>query len=127
MPNKFALVGQDNTGWGQQLRLDYLAWLPGQHNSSDYREGKVQVGKSPDKNYVQITVNFAVPFAPDVTPSVVCSPQSQVGQEHTDVHSLVVHEKWSGGFNMTVMRVDRLGEGWGGKIYVSWIAWHDSS
>jgi hypothetical protein len=117
--------GQDNSGWGQQLRLDYIAFPEGAGGGEHdrYRSGQVQVGKSHDKNAVRITVTFASPFTDlAAQPRVLCSPRSELHHDYTDVHAVVVHETWNAGFNATVKRVDRLGEGWGSKILLGYVA-----
>ena len=40
-----------------------------------------------------------------------------------DVHSAVVTGISATEFNVTVARVDRLGEGWGQKLELQWLAW----
>ena len=113
----------DNSGWGQQVRLDYIAWLPGTGDTERYRSGEVTVGKSHGLCAVRLTVNFPTPFADGAQPRVLCSPRCQPNHDFTDAHAVVVHEAWNGGFNATVTRVDRLGEGWGSKVLLSWVAW----
>ncbi len=116
---------QDNSGWGQQLRLDYIAFPEGTGGGDHdrYRSGQVKVGKSHDKDSVRISVAFANPF-PDLgaKPRVLCSPRSEPQHDYTDVHAVVVHETWNAGFNATVKRVDRLGEGWGSKLMLNYAA-----
>jgi hypothetical protein len=80
----------------------------GEHEER-YRAGEVKVGKSHGKSAVRISVEYRVPFADGAMPRVLCSPRSQPQHDYTDVHAVIVHETWSGGFNATVVRVDRLG------------------
>lgn len=83
----------------------------------------MKVGKSHDKNAVRITVAFSSPFTDmEAKPRVLCSPRSEPNHDYTDVHAVVVHETWNSGFNATVMRVDRLGEGWGSKLMLGYFA-----
>ena len=83
----------------------------------------MQVGKSHDKDAVQITVVFSTPFTDlGAKPRVLCSPRSEPNHDYSDVHAIVVHETWNAGFNATVKRVDRLGEGWGSKLMLGYAA-----
>ena len=130
----------DNSGWGQQVRLDYIAFpsgaVAGAREHERYRAGEVNVGKSHGKNAVRISVSFSSPFSmaaavaggetadsmsiPQVR--VLCSPRNQPHHDYTDVHSVVVHETWASGFNATVSRVDRLGESWGSNLMLGYVA-----
>lgn len=115
----------DNSGWAQQLRLDYIAVLPNRiarGNRARYRHGDALVGRSNEHHSVQLTISIDPPFPATVTPIVICSPRSEAGHDYMDVHSIVVHARWSSGFNITVSRVDKLGEGWGSELHMSWIA-----
>eukprot|EP01046_Picozoa_sp_COSAG06_P058033 COSAG06_NODE_11519_length_1498_cov_1.225161_2_plen_129_part_00 len=95
--------------------MDYIAFPAGVaggagEHEERYRAGEVKVGKSHGKSAVRISVEYRVPFADlGAMPRVLCSPRSQPQHDYTDVHAVIVHETWSGGFNATVVRVDRLG------------------
>eukprot|EP01048_Picozoa_sp_COSAG05_P010573 COSAG05_NODE_939_length_6517_cov_2.480524_6_plen_107_part_00 len=94
--------------------------------SRRYRTGEVVLGRSKRSPSLFASVLFSPPFADNsARPHVLVSPRTELGQQHRDVHTVAVHEAGAVGFNCTMVRADRLGEGWTSKVQLAYIAWYE--
>ena len=75
----------------------------------------------------QLSVKFNVPFPRYVEGlvQVLLQPRNDGGSRHhfDDVHSTVVTRVGVTGFNATVARVDQVGDSWGQRLEVQYLAW----
>jgi hypothetical protein len=126
----------DNAGWGQELQLDYIAWLPAADApppAGRHRAGQARAGRSDGEPLKQVTVAFDPPFAlPPASAAgairLLVGPQNDPKHpEFMDVHLVAVEAVWAGGFNASISRADRLGEGWGSTLWLSYVAWLDDA
>ena len=63
--NVARLDNLDNTGWMEQLRLDYVAWLPTKSAETDlYRSGDVHVRNTFPEDHAAMLPHMTVLFRP---------------------------------------------------------------
>ena len=121
-----------NAGWGQELLLSYLVIPDPDRFNQAYSPavacGSVVVGpskKSAHGHRAEATIAFSPPFPASARVQVLVQTRCDTTDSHhfDDVHSAVVTGISATEFNVTVVRVDRLGEGWGQKLELQWLAW----